>query len=191
MPGCHSAAPRWKAPCRLVGDGSGRVGWRRTDVHRVCVWRPIRTCAWLGFYRPSRSARSDLMPIFPSGAFAAKPLHAIARPKLSDHRLAARRTPRAISRLATRVHVRPRCRRPRKSGRWRITARSNGICPSGPCNVAVNAARPLSISLSMPRIWLGMIVTATDRINSQRSAAIRNDLASVTKCFGMLQNVSF
>jgi hypothetical protein len=49
----------------------------------------------------------------------------------------------------------------------------------------------LSISLSMPRIWLGMIVTATDRINSQQNAAIRNDSASVTKCFGMLQNVSF
>jgi hypothetical protein len=36
-----------------------------------------------------------------------------------------------------------------------------------------------------------MIVTATDRINSQQNAAIRNDSASVTKCFGMLQNVSF
>jgi hypothetical protein len=43
----------------------------------------------------------------------------------------------------------------------------------------------------MPRIWLGMIVSATGRINSQRNAAIRNDLASVTKCFGMLRNVSF
>ncbi len=103
----------------------------------------------------------------------------------------ARRTPRAVSRLATRVHVRPRCRRPRKSGRWRTTARSNGICPNGPCNVATNAARPLSISLSMPRIWLGMIVSATDRINSQRNAAIRNNLTSFTKCFGMLRNVSF
>jgi len=64
-----------------------------------------------------------------------------------------------------------------------------------PCNVVTNAARPLSISLSMPRIWRGLAITATDRINSQQSAAIRSDAAlfkilqSASKCFEMLQIV--
>jgi hypothetical protein len=40
-------------------------------------------------------------------------------------------------------------------------------------------------------IGIGMIVSATDRINSQRNAAIRNDLTSVTKCFGMFHFDSF
>ena len=44
------------------------------------------TCARSDFYRPSRSGRSDLMPTFQIGAFAARPLRAIARPKSGDHR---------------------------------------------------------------------------------------------------------
>ncbi|HEY5130522.1 MAG TPA: hypothetical protein VIJ35_25085, partial [Bradyrhizobium sp.] len=39
-----------------------------------------------------------------------------------------RETIRAIARPKSDDHWRAACRRPRKNGRWRTTARSNGIC---------------------------------------------------------------
>jgi hypothetical protein len=182
---------------RFTAEGALSTGWRRPRLGCLAeAGCPARLClvadndlrvTWLLSAKPAGSIRPD-------ANISTWRICRETTPRNCSTEIGqplALRTPRAVSRLATRVHVRPRCRSPRKSGRWRTTARSNGICPNGPCNVAINAARPLSISLSMPRIWLGMIVSATGRINSQRNAAIRNDLASVTKCFGMLRNVSF
>src|SRR5450631_616162 len=93
MLGCHPEVQSRNASCRLVGGRRGRVVWRRLIVRRACIWWLITTYAWLGFYRPNRSIRSDLMPTFQIGAFAARPLRAIARPKSGDHWLSERRAP--------------------------------------------------------------------------------------------------
>ena len=81
-------------------------------------------CAWLGFYRPSRSGRSDLMPTFQSGAFAARPLRAIARPKSGDHWRAARRGPSVGCNAGPRQAALPEAEKKRQVAHHRALKRN-------------------------------------------------------------------